>query len=56
MNVVRSLKSRQGPPRKPRNPVLAAQKAGRSGAGAHRKPAKALRRAQKAALARQLEE
>jgi hypothetical protein len=39
---------------KPRNPVLAALKGRRGGAGAHVKPGGALRRAEKMALVRDL--
>ncbi len=57
MNVIKSLKSRQGVKLpKPRNPVIAAlkNKAG-GGAGAHRKSRGALRRAQRMAVAKELD-
>lgn len=58
MNVIKSLKSRQSVKlRKPRNPVIAAlkNKAGGGGAGAHRKSRGAHRRAQRMAVARELD-
>lgn len=58
MNVIKSLKSRQGVKLpKPRNPVIAAlkNKAGGTGAGAHRKSRGAQRRAQRMAVAEELD-
>ena len=58
MNVIKSLKSRQGVKLpKPRNPVIAAlkNKAGGSGAGAHRKSRGAQRRAKRMAVAEELD-
>ena len=58
MNVIKSIKSRQGVKLpKPRNPVVAAlkNKAGGGGAGAHRKTRGAQRRAQRMAVAKELD-
>ena len=58
MNVIKTLKSRQAiKVPKPRNPVVVAlnNKAGGTGAGAHRKSRGAERRAQRMALRKELE-